>query len=175
LQNNEHDISEQIYRFIYDDISLFEIETWLNNLITNSDADKIIPFFKELITFNFGQKDAKNNLKNLLKEVWLKTYSEEITYERIRRILRDIINELIPVNQGCHELSGLYFLGHDFIPYDFDEYYSEMLDIPLPIEYPVWNQDALKEKLKKLDIYKDPIINLSKSFLMELDNKAKFI
>ncbi|WP_152394312.1 hypothetical protein [Paenibacillus guangzhouensis] len=135
MQNTGRDISEQVYRFIYDDISFFEIETWFYNIISNYDSDKTSPFFNELITFNFRQKDAKNNLKSLLKEVWLKTYSEEITYERIRRVLRDIINEAIPVNQGCRELSGLYFSGYDFIPYDFDGYLSEMLDIPLPIEY----------------------------------------
>lgn len=169
MRNNEQDISEQIYRFIYDDISLLELETWFNNYIHNYDYDINNPFSNELTTFAFSQKDAKNKLKNLLKEVWLKTYSEEITYERVKRILRDIINESTPVNQGCHELSALYFSGYEFISYDFDEYYSEMLDIPLPIEYEVWNQNALQEKLKKLDIYKEQVINLSKSFLKELE------
>lgn len=173
MQDNEQDISEQIYRFLYDDISHCELETWFNNYIHNYNYDINNPFLNELITFDFRQKDAKNKLKNSLKEVWLKTYSEEITYERVKRILRDIINESTPVNQGCHELSGLYFSGYEFIPNDFDEYYSEMLDIPLPIEYEEWNKNALQEKLKGLDLYKEQVINLSKSFLMELETKGK--
>ncbi|WP_379139114.1 hypothetical protein [Paenibacillus sp. sgz500958] len=167
MQNNQ--ITEQIYRYIFDSISLPELESWLYIELTNSTNGVVNPFLKELISFNFIQKDAEIILKNVLKRVWEITYFEDITYERIRRILRDIINETIPINEGCHELSGLYFSGYDFIPYDFDSFYSEMLDIPLPIEYLIWNKNALEEKLEKLENYKEQVISLSKSFLMELE------
>jgi hypothetical protein len=166
----ENDITEKVYKFIYNEISLNDMENWINSLIekTNLDVENLL--LSELISFNFRQRDAGSNLKNILKDAWLNQYSEEIVYERVRRTLKLMIEGMLPINVGCQELSGLYFAGYEIIPYDFEEYYSEMLDIPFPNEYVVWNSEALKEKLEKLELYKIPVIDLSKSFLSELEN-----
>ena len=58
-------------------------------------------------------------------------------------------------------LRQLYFeTEENFIPITLGLVYESMLDdVPTPIQYKQWNSESLKEKLKKVDWYRDDIIN----------------
>ncbi|MFL1675824.1 hypothetical protein ABTW76_22495 [Paenibacillus dendritiformis] len=42
-------------------------------------------------------------------------------------------------------------------------------DMPLPPEYPQWNESALSEKLEKLHSYEEPVLKLARQLLTELE------
>lgn len=78
------------------------------------------------------------------------------------------------------ELNTLYHeIWEDLIPFAFvdyvDYYYSELVDVPLPSSYPLWNKKFLEEKLKKVDLYINDIINDAKELLKLLVKKEKLL
>ncbi|MBU5351098.1 hypothetical protein KQI74_02320 [Paenibacillus barcinonensis] len=88
--------------------------------------------------------------------------------EEVIKSLEDIVNERMPIHKGCHLLSGMYSLGNELIWYDFVEYNDYLSDIPLPDEYKLWNEEALKIKLKKLDENKTRVLSMAKELLNEI-------
>ncbi|WP_408894398.1 hypothetical protein [Paenibacillus taichungensis] len=88
--------------------------------------------------------------------------------EGIIQVLENMINERIPIHLGCHLLSAMYHSGNELVWYDFVEYYGNLSDIPLPMEYESWNKEALKIKLKKLDENKTEVLNMATELLNEI-------
>lgn len=89
--------------------------------------------------------------------------------EETKSILRRMISKDIAIHTGCHLLSGMYHRGAHWVWYDFAEYCSLLQDVPLPPEYPQWNQSALGERLAKLDSYEEPVLKLARQLLAELE------
>ncbi|MFD2331665.1 hypothetical protein ACFSR7_20615 [Cohnella sp. GCM10020058] len=106
----------------------------------------------------------------MIKDTWNHLFKEDIENEYIRRILAGITDKSIPIHLGCHLLSALYHKGNESIPKEFEEFYSELLDVPLPKEYTIWNQEALKNKLQKLKLYEQEVIELAKEFFETKNN-----
>ena len=90
--------------------------------------------------------------------------------QELRSVLEQIIYKQLPVHVGCQLLSAMLHNGNEHVWYDFDEYYSLLADVPLPDQYPLWNQEALNDKLKKLDAYEEQIIQLAKQLFAELNS-----
>ena len=86
----------------------------------------------------------------------------------LQRVLERIITKQIPVHVGCQHLSAMLHNGNERVWLDFDEYYSLLADVPLPDQYPLWNQEKLIVKLKKLDIFEEQVIHLAKHLYDEL-------
>ncbi|MGG3836392.1 hypothetical protein ABEV00_05120 [Paenibacillus thiaminolyticus] len=89
--------------------------------------------------------------------------------EETKSILRRMISKEIAIHTGCHLLSGMYHRGAHWVWYDFAEYCSLLQDMPLPPEYPQWNESALSEKLEKLHSYEEPVLQLARQLLTELE------
>ncbi|OWR32305.1 hypothetical protein CDO73_01465 [Saccharibacillus sp. O23] len=96
------------------------------------------------------------------------TDMDQNNIEEAIKVLEDMITERIPIHLGCHLLSAMHHSGNELIWYDFDEYYYDLSDIPLPGEYELWNQEALKIKLKKLEENKESVLSMAKKMLDEI-------
>lgn len=88
--------------------------------------------------------------------------------EEVIQVLEGMIDERIPIHLGCHVLSAMYHSGNEVIWYDFVEYCDNLNDVPLPMEYELWNKEALKIKLKKLDENKTEVLNMATELLNEI-------
>jgi hypothetical protein len=88
--------------------------------------------------------------------------------EEVKQILQQMIDGRKNFIEGCAELSALLLAGNDFIYYDFDEYYSQLQQYPLPEQYHQWDKRSLEKKLKELDGLKDKVIGLSRELLEEI-------
>lgn len=160
-------LKDLMYNFAYDLITVEEFETTIFQLSIDSIGDERV--YNELICFNYTVKDVGYELYKLINNLWEKTYEESLETEHIRRILVGVIEDSIPIHYACHILSSLYHKGNSVIPYEFDEIYGELLDVPLPIEYSLWNQKGLKVKLEKLIKYKEKVVGLSKKLLNQIN------
>jgi hypothetical protein len=70
--------------------------------------------------------------------------------------------------KGVIYFSAMYSSGNETVWYDFIEYYDNLSDVPLPDEYGLWNEEALKIKLKKLDENKIQVLSMAKDLLNEI-------
>lgn len=93
--------------------------------------------------------------------------------EDVIHILQQMINGKKNIIHGCAELDRYLMEGHDFIYWEFDEYYYELLQYPLPEQYHLWETRALEDKLKEIDrTYREKVIDLAKDLLEELTNQG---
>ncbi|WP_441958182.1 hypothetical protein [Paenibacillus sp. TAF43_2] len=95
--------------------------------------------------------------------------SDDLVKNRVVQILNDMLNGKINIILGCLELDGLWHQGHTFIGIDFGEHYHNLAHIPLPAQYHLWNQEALKERIKELDAYKPNILYTARLLLDEIN------
>jgi hypothetical protein len=124
--------------------------------------------YQDLTLLDFTDKDAKQGIKDKLSP-YLDT--KEFNVWRTKRLLNKIIEEKIDIVLGTRKLRELYFdTGENFIPptlgIGFD---SELDDVPTPDEYHMWDDNALTERLKKADRYKDRIKLSAEAFLKILN------
>ncbi|WP_312476176.1 hypothetical protein [Neobacillus sp.] len=89
--------------------------------------------------------------------------------KKVKLILQQMIDGRKNIIKSCAELSALRLAGYDFIYYDFDEYYCQLQQYPLPEQYHRWEKRALEIKLKELDELKDKVIILSMALLEEIN------
>ena len=94
----------------------------------------------------------------------------ELNIWRTKRLLQRIIEDKIDIVLACRKLYEFYYsTGEKFIPPTLGiAYDSELDDVPTPGEYSLWNEDALKEKLKKADQYKPEIKKAAEDFLRSI-------
>jgi len=92
--------------------------------------------------------------------------------KNIKKDVKEILEQMIDGRKnfikGCAELSALRLEGYDFIYYDFDEFYSQLQQYPLPEQYLQWDKEALDQKLKELERLKDKVFALSLELLEEI-------
>ena len=79
----------------------------------------------------------------------------------VKILLQNMINEEIHVINGCGQLATYLYEGHDFIYWNFDEVYGKLLEFPRPTEYHVWEPEALRIKLNKLDEHQTHALHLA--------------
>ena len=156
LLDNEFPISE-FENWIYEQDSLLEIE-----------LDKTVYF--DLISFNYKHEKSLFQLKEKLKQT---IDTKEFVIWKIRNLLQNIIDEKINLVIATRKLRDLYYeTDEKLIPITLGVgYESEFEDVPIPSEYYQWEIDSLSEKLKKVDLYRNSIIQESKELLIELNNK----
>ena len=156
---------EFLFEFLDNEVTVDDFEQWINN---DKELKTIQPtIYQDLIHFDFDDNDAKQGIKNKLIPY---IDNKEFNIWRTKRLLGKIIEDKIDIILGTRKLRELYFeAGEDFIPrtlgIGFD---SELDDLPIPDEYYMWNKDALKEKLKKADEYRNNIKKSAIEFLKTL-------
>lgn len=91
-----------------------------------------------------------------------------VQVQELQSVLERIIHKQVPIHVGCSLLSAMFHNGNGLVWYDFDEFDSLLADVPFPDQYPYWNQEALHDKLKKLDEYEEQVIGLAKQLFEKL-------
>ena len=156
---------EFLFNFLDNEVAVVVFEQWIYK---DKELEIIEPtLYQDLILFDFTDKDAKQGIKDKLNP-YLDT--KEFNVWRTKRLLNKIIDDKIDIVLGTRKLRELYFdTGENFIPptlgIGFD---SELDDLPTPDEYHMWNENALRERLKKADGYKDRIKKSAEEFLKTL-------
>jgi hypothetical protein len=156
------------FQFLDEELPINDFEQWIykhsDNLKTELQAD----LHFDLISFDYNQK---NYLSFLTDKITPYIDIEELNIWRTKKLLTDIIENNIDLVLATRKLHILYYdTGENFIPATLGiGYDSELDDVPTPMEYNQWDEKALKEKLEKVDFYKDKIIRDAKLFLDTLN------
>ena len=165
------DPTKQIFfRLLDGDFSVQEFEQWVYRHSDNLEKELPTDLHFDLISFGYNQKDSFSQLKDVITP-WIDI--DEFNIWRTKKLLTEIIDEKIDIVIATRKLRILYFdTGENFIPVTLGiGYESELDDVPIPSEYNQWDSNGLKEKLKKVEWYKDDIIRDAKEFLGTLDKK----
>jgi hypothetical protein len=157
------------YRLLDKDLLLKDFEQFIYNndqIKSELQAD----LYLDLISIDYNLKGSYWELCNKIEPYIDKN---EFYLWQTKRLLSDIIDNKIDLVFATRKLRDLYFAtGENFIPIKLGVGYdSELDELPTPDEYDQWNEQELKEKLKKVDWYRDDIIHDAKIFLDELKNK----
>ena len=149
-----------------------DFERWVYNSSNRLEGELQADFYINLISFNYNQKDTLQKLRDIINPF---IDIQEFNTWRTKELLNDIINDKIDLVVASRKLRDLYFeTGEDFIPITLGiGYESELDDVPVPSEYSLWNKKDLDEKLKKVEWYKDRILQDSREFLNILKKKIK--
>ena len=158
-----------LYRLLDKDLSINDFEQFIydNNQFKNEiQAD----FYLDLISLDYNNKGI---YWDLLSKVESYIDKNDFNLWRTKKLLADIIENKVDLVFATRKLRDLYFAtGEKLIPIRLGVgYESELDELPIPDEYIQWNERELKEKLKKVDLYRDDIISDAKIFLDELNNK----
>jgi hypothetical protein len=159
---------ETFFRLINDDFSVNDFGQWVHKHSGNLEKELPAKLYYDLISFDYNQKDLLAQLKGKIKK-WLDR--NEFNLWRTKKLLTEIIEQKIDLVLATRKLHTLYYdTGETFIPITLAiGYCSELDDLPIPSEYKLWDSVALKEKLKKVDLYRDDIIRDAKEFLATLN------
>lgn len=165
------DSTKQIFfRLLDKDFSIKEFEQWIYKHSNNLEKELPTELHFDLISFGYNQKDSFFQIEDKITR-YIDT--NEFNIWRTKKLLTEIIEEKIDIITATRKLRDLYFeTGEKFIPVPLGiGYASELDDVPSPSEYNQWDSDGLKEKLKKVEWYKDDMIQDAKEFLARLDKK----
>jgi len=169
--NELTDSTKQIFfRLLDRDFSVKEFEQWIYRNSDNLEKELPTDLHFDLISLGYNQKDIFFQLKDKITPY---ININQFNIWRTKKLLEEIIQEKIDIVTSTRKLRDLFFdTGENFIPVTLGiGYESELDDVPAPSEYDQWDSNALKEKLKKIEWYKDDIILDAKEFLATLDNK----
>ena len=165
------DTTKQIFfRLLDGDFSVKDFEQWVYRHSDNLENELPTDLHLDLISFGYNQKDSFFQLKEKITP-YIET--DEFNIWRTKKILTDIVEQRVDLVTATRKLRDIYFdTGENFIPVTLGiGYESELDDVPTPSEYKQWDSKELKEKLKKVDWYKDDIVREAKEFLATLDKK----
>ncbi|MBD3362703.1 hypothetical protein GF362_03220 [Candidatus Dojkabacteria bacterium] len=155
-------------KLINSDISIKDFEEWI---YTDKTIEKIIgkDNYVTLVSMNYTKSDSKEKVQKYLVELFESLEPELYDKYRVYNILKGMLDGQKDLVSGCRRLVQLRKRGLEFIPKIFVGFDSELDDVPLPEQYSQWNKNALGEKLKKIDYYREDIIKYSKKLIKELD------
>jgi len=156
----------KLYEFLNGDISIKEFEQWVYQ--TPSLKEELqTTVYLDLLSFDYRQKGAAYFIEQKINPYINK---EEYNIWRTKKLLNDILENKIEIVIAMRKLRQLYFeTGEKLLPIKLAlGYESELDDVPTPDEYSKWEENSLKEKLKKVELYRDDIMRDSKVFLEEL-------
>jgi hypothetical protein len=156
---------EFLFEFLDDGVTPTDFEKWICN---NKEFETAQPtLYQDLILFDFRDSDVEHRIKNKLEPY---IDRKEFNVWRTKRLLTKIIEDNIDIVLGARKLRELCFdTGKNFIPPTLGlRFESELDGLPTPDQYHMWNENALKEKLKEVDRYKEIIKRGAKEFLTTL-------
>jgi hypothetical protein len=159
---------QKLFQALIGDISIADFEQWLYANDNKLETELNSHFYLDLISLSYNQKGSFSQLKD---KIFQYIDINEFNIWRTKKLLNAIIENKIEFVTATRELRDLYFeTDAKLIPATLGVYYeSELDDVPIPSEYKLWNDQGLKEKLKKVDLYKDDFIKDAKDFLATLE------
>ena len=101
----------------------------------------------------------------MTQQYWKKKV--EFIFEKVKEDVINILEDMIEGKKniiiGCYELSSYLMEGYEFIYWDFEEYYHQLQQFPLPEQYHLWEETELEQKISVLESrYKQKVIALAK-------------
>jgi hypothetical protein len=169
-----HKLSEitkhTFFQFLNRDLLINDFEQWVYKSSHMLEIELGSEFHLNLISFNYHQKDNFHQLDAILKSL---INIKEFDIWRIKELLTNIIDNKIDLVLATRKLRQLYLdTGENLIPIKLGIGYESVLDdVPIPSEYIQWQPEALEQKLKKINTYRDDILHDSKLFLGTLNEK----
>lgn len=158
-------IRENLYRFLFDEITRDQFENW----ITGSEKLKEGIKLEDYLTLLSFVGSSQGDFKEAVREIWIRNYRADIDLYRIYQIAKGLSEGTFNMALGVRELARYREAkNYEIISINFVGLASEMDDIPLPSEYDLWEKESLRERLKKIDLYKDSIIEESKMLLSDI-------
>lgn len=159
---------ETFYKFLWDEFPLIEFEFWLYQ---SSFVEEMVgrTKYSDLCAFYFQDSRAKEQLQKIIWELCELYNPIEWHKKRVQRVLQQMIDGTLDLVSGCRLLTSMYYSGYDFIPIQFVGFDSELDWIPVPEQYHLWNPEALKTYLRKIDLYRDDIIEASQKLLATVE------
>lgn len=162
-------IKTNFFRVLNRDLPIKEFEAWVYSWEARIQAELPSDLYFDLISFNYNQKDA---LAELEKKIRPFIETNEFDVWRTKELLSQIVNNEIDLVVATRKLRDLYYSTGEKLPIELGIGYESVLDdLPVPSEYDQWNKEELKEKLKKLDYYKEDLLQDAKSALESLNNE----
>ena len=162
----------QFFRFLLNEISLAELEEWIYN---TPELEKEIgtECYMEIISFNFRSKFVVKFLKSIVGKCfgWFE-------YEKWRAIkfLSQIKDNKIETVLASRILAQLYYeqesnIELPLISIGLGMYYDSEMDMcPTEDMYQLWNEEALKNIMKRIELFRPEIIKNAEEELNEIIN-----
>lgn len=97
--------------------------------------------------------------------------------ERVKALLIQIIESKIDLVIATRQLRELYDERvNSIIPITMGVFYESELDgYPIPKEYDLWSKAALKEQLKKVELYREDIVSDAKALLIQIEGQDRWL
>jgi hypothetical protein len=161
---------KQIFFGLVDDtLARGDFERWVDD--HSNDIEEFLPpnLSWEILSADYTHENKYLDVMTKLAQ-WID--GSPFDTWRLRRLLTAIIMDRIDIVSAARELCGLYHDG-GLIPVMLGVgYASEFDDVPAACEYDLWDKSSLKEKLKKVEFYKDDFIRDARELLERLDRSA---
>jgi len=155
-------------QFLAGEMSPADFEQWLcttNDLETTLGARA----YRELLAFDFKQRDAAYELARLVRSVYEYTRPGMLARDRAFRIARGLLNGSVQIHDGVRVLAELCLDGHDWVPSVFVGVKSQFDEMPRPEQYALLEPDALSAKLEEsrqiAKAYKPSILDAAREII----------
>jgi len=160
------------YEFLNNDTKKEQFEKWVyenSELETELGEEQYV----ELISYNFRNKNLISFIKNIVKAKF-----DWMEYEKWRtiKLLQKIKDGNIEIVLATLIMNRLFYEqekenGKSFLPKSLGVGCASELDgIPLESQYHLWNKDALKNQLNRIDLFKNGILKEVEEILISLEN-----
>lgn len=106
--------------------------------------------YLDLISFDFGQPHVRHELASLLQRVQ-NDHGRPEKEDLAAYVANEYLDGRLDLTTICRILVGFWSDGVDWVPSEFAYIHSELDDIPLPPQYPIWDADALARKLAEAE------------------------
>jgi hypothetical protein len=163
-------IKEGFFQLLNEKISINDFEEWVYEYSNQLEKELNPSVYLDLISLDYKTNDCFIKLHGIIFPL---IDIREFNIWRTKILLTNIIEQRIDVLLGASELRKLYdATGEKFIPIHLGVYYdSSLSNLPKASEYSKWDKAVLEEQLKKIDGYKNDMIQDAKEFLNQLSRK----
>lgn len=167
MKNFSSETGDLIFKFLYNKISVKDIEKWVyeNESLKDLFGEEK---YLELLEFNYNKEYAAGEVKHLITLALKEKDSEKFYKEQLLWLLEGLIEGKLDIISALRAIAKLSYEKEDLIPFIFIGYESELDDVPCEDEYHQWDKKALQEKLKKIDWYRKNIMEDSKKLFKQL-------
>ena len=134
-------------RFLAREVPLDEFESWVYQspeLASVMSSDEYLT----LIELDYRSPHALHEADKLVQAIYEAHRPGQLPQDRAERLARGMLAGEINITAGARALALLYHEDHEWIPIAFVGIASELDDMPMPREYPLWDPRALAERLK---------------------------
>jgi hypothetical protein len=143
---SQQEIWEQLASVRYGLIELRAFEQWIytvQELETAVGKDHYLA----LVSFEFNQPDAQHELTRVIDRLYEDVRPSHLRRDAATAIARAFLDGRVDLVTTARMLTRIRNDGESWVPDEFVYIDSELDDLPMPAEYPNWDQHALAATL----------------------------